>query len=141
MRRMTGAGRAAAVITLALILGGSAAIAQGGGNWGQTGATPPKLVQVQKAKGPHGTLPAAAQAALERIREAERGTGRTPPAPMWNHATNDYERNPDGSVKFIDTNRTEPPPPPCLSAPGGCGHDYNSPPPAFCARLPKGCER
>ena len=131
--------RAALLVTLALAFGGSAAMAQGG-NWSHTGATPPKLPPtVQKSK-PQGTLPPAAQAALDRIRETERSTGRPAPAPRWNHVTNDYERNADGSVKFFD-NRAEPPPPPCLGAPGGCGPDYNSPPPAFCARLPKGCER
>lgn len=126
--------RAALLVTLALVLGGSAAMAQDG--------KPRTFLPDVQHNGPQIQLPPEAQEARARIEAEVRRTGRRPPAPVWDSATNDFLRNPDGSVKWVDTNRTrpDPPSPPCMSTPGGCAPEHNPPPAVFCARLPKGCD-
>ena len=126
--------RATFLVTLALACGASAALAQDD--------KPPRFPPAEQNTGPQMQLPREAQEARARIEAEVRRTGRMPPAPVWDPDTNDFLRNSDGSVKWVDTNRTrpEPPAPPCMSVPGGCAPEHNPPPAAFCARLPKGCD-
>ena len=109
--------KAALLMTLAVGCGGTAALAQGG-DWSYSGAKPPKLPLAIQQKGSPPQLPAAAVAERARIQDEVRRTGRTPPVPMWDPATNDVHRNPDGSVKLFDVNRAESPRPvgpPCAT--------------------------
>lgn len=111
-------------VTAALVLGGTAAMAQGNEENGRggVGRRPSNLPTVPARGGPRPALPPELIEATER-RAAAEARGEHIPMRVWDPATGDMMRHPDGSFVW-DTELPgykQPPPPPCASTPEGCG--------------------